>query len=720
MLTFLRKGFVLPLFLFFFTLTIYVSHLSPSVYGGDVGDLVSAIAVRGVAHPPGYPLFTLLGIAVSFLPFSATLAHKVGLISAISSALTVVLLFFIIKRLGGNNVLALLTSLTFAFFYQFWLYAEVAEVFALNTFFAASLFYLWLSFAETQKKIFFYAGCLVLGLSLSHHHTIILVFPGLLALCIKGLISLQSRVHRGRSNPDGRSGKTPQSQKRLPRSIHSLAMTESIYKMLALGTVLFFVGLLPYLYIPITASKNPAINWDDASTLPNFIRLVLRQDYGSFSAGPFAQPNIAQRFIELKGYFISLFTGFTVAGALLIILGVIYFFKKKRFYFFVLMITFLLSGPIFIFYAGFPIKSTFILGIYERFFILSAFFLVMLFPFGVQTLLDTLVNLVQNKDLKKLVRFSVVLFFIIPFSLFQFNNLKTNLSSIWIGDDLGYDYLAYNPPHSIVLLSGDTELFNAQYMYYARKLRNDEIIINMNNIATSDFFNAEYKKVLSKNKLYEEGDSDGVIDTLIEIAKQRPVLSMGELQYIDKKKEKLTWVPKGLLKELYVHKSPPTKEKYSKEIESIQNKLHVPRITKENALKLGNLTIADIKRNYANAALAIGTFYMSQYKETVLGEEWYHRAVAIDPTYNSSYKVIGSYYFEEKKDCKKAAEYFNASINVDKSDRLSYFLLYNVFKSCLKDDRQAENVAKSFKENFGREFLSEIQRVINDYESFNK
>ncbi len=693
MLTFFRKGLFLPSVLFFFISIIYTFYISLSVYGGDVGDLVSAISVKGVAHPPGYPLFTMLGILTFYLPIAATPAFKVGLISAIFSSLTIVILFLVIKKFGGKNLLALLGSLTLAFFYQFWLYAEIAEVFALNTFFAALLFYLWLCFSITSKKIYFYLGTFVLGLSLSHHHTIVLIFPALFLLFIKGM--------RG----SGRLGKLGKL---------------GVLGVLLRGTLLLLVGLLPYLYVPIAASHNPPINWDNATNLQNFIRLVLRQDYGSFSAGGFVPPSLEQRFIELKGYFISVFTGFTIAGSILIFLGSYYFVKNKRFYFFVLITAYLISGPLFIFYAGFPIKSTFILGIYERFFILSTFFLAIFLPFGANILLNPLVRFVQNKELKKLAGYSLLLFFIIPFSLFRFNNQKTNLSSIWIGDNLGYDYLAHNPQNSVVFLSGDTELFNTQYMHYARSVRSDEVIINMNNVGTSNFFNTEYKKVLKKHKEFKEGESDGVLATIVEIAKERPVFSMAELQYTDKKKNRLVWVPKGLLKELYVNKVLPTKDEYSKEVETIQNKLLVPFVTKENALKLGNLTIADIKRNYANAALATGSFYISEYQDDEKAFSWYKKALTIDPNYNTTYKVIGSYYFEEKKDCKKAAEYFGKSINVDRSDRLSFFLLYNVVKTCLKDERQAENIAKSFRENFGVEFLTAIQKIIKDYESLNK
>ena len=125
---------IAPFFLFFTTFIVYLHNNSSSVYGGDVGDFLSAIAVKGIPHPSGYPLFTMLGILFSYIPLDQPLAWKVGLISVIFSSLSVVLIYLIITELTGNKLLAVISSLILAFFYPFWLYAELAEVFVLNNF----------------------------------------------------------------------------------------------------------------------------------------------------------------------------------------------------------------------------------------------------------------------------------------------------------------------------------------------------------------------------------------------------------------------------------------------------------------------------------------------------------------------------------------------------------------------------------------------------------
>src|SRR5205814_10264196 len=55
--------------LFVVTLFVYLVTLSPTVNFIDSGEIITVGATAGIAHPPGYPLYTLLIIAASALPF---------------------------------------------------------------------------------------------------------------------------------------------------------------------------------------------------------------------------------------------------------------------------------------------------------------------------------------------------------------------------------------------------------------------------------------------------------------------------------------------------------------------------------------------------------------------------------------------------------------------------------------------------------------------------
>ena len=133
---YLKKNKYIDLvFLFYLTFFVYVHNLSPSVYGGDSGDLLSAAITKGVPHPSGYPLFTILGILFLKFPINATPAWKVGLVSALFSSLTVITAYLLVYQLVKNRYYSIICSLTLAFIYPFWLYSEIVEVFTLHSFF---------------------------------------------------------------------------------------------------------------------------------------------------------------------------------------------------------------------------------------------------------------------------------------------------------------------------------------------------------------------------------------------------------------------------------------------------------------------------------------------------------------------------------------------------------------------------------------------------------
>ena len=72
---------------FFFGL--YLSLQMPGIAGGDSGDLVTAAVVKGISHPPGYPLYTLLGWLLTRLPLGLPAAFTIGWLSPVPAAFAV-------------------------------------------------------------------------------------------------------------------------------------------------------------------------------------------------------------------------------------------------------------------------------------------------------------------------------------------------------------------------------------------------------------------------------------------------------------------------------------------------------------------------------------------------------------------------------------------------------------------------------------------------------
>lgn len=91
------------------SLIIYVFTLSPTVNFIDSGELVTAGATAGIAHPPGYPLYTLLIIIGGALPFGDR-AVGVNLISALAGALAVGLFYALVYEIVRHHLQSPVTA----------------------------------------------------------------------------------------------------------------------------------------------------------------------------------------------------------------------------------------------------------------------------------------------------------------------------------------------------------------------------------------------------------------------------------------------------------------------------------------------------------------------------------------------------------------------------------------------------------------------------------
>src|SRR5581483_3743926 len=157
--------------------------------------------------------------------------------------------------------------------------------------------------------------------------------------------------------------------------------------------LLFLGGLLPYLYVPIAASHHPAISWDNASTLSNFLDLLLRRDYGGFAPGIVNQTPFSVKLLHIKEYFTMLTVTYTIPVVIVCVGGLILFGLKEELITISLLVMFIISGPFFAFYSAPGVVSDFWLGVVERFYQLS--FIIFLFFFSIG--LSEMVRLFKSK-----------------------------------------------------------------------------------------------------------------------------------------------------------------------------------------------------------------------------------------------------------------------------------------------------------------------------------
>jgi hypothetical protein len=237
----------------------YAATLAPSITwandGADSGDLVTAAAVGGVAHPTGYPTFLLLARAFQLLPIG-DLALRTNLLAVCAALAAVAIVALVVTELCAEHgpyasVAGALGALALGLAPLFWSQAVIAEVHSLNALFAASL----ALFAVRELRggaapgLWAHARGLLAGLALGNHVTIALMVLGWLVAVAAGA-------------PQG-------------------ARLRSVTARLPwIG-----LGLLVYLYLPLRAATQPPINWGSPDTLAGFWWTVSGAPYRRLAFG---------------------------------------------------------------------------------------------------------------------------------------------------------------------------------------------------------------------------------------------------------------------------------------------------------------------------------------------------------------------------------------------------------------------------------------------------
>jgi 4-amino-4-deoxy-L-arabinose transferase-like glycosyltransferase len=163
----------LPIFTFLVGFVLYWLTLSPGLRAADEGEFQLVAARWGVAHPPGYPLYSLLGGIFVRLPVGGDPAWRLNLLSALIAAATLALVSSTARRTTGSALSGVLAALTLGSATTFWATATTASIRPLTAFFTALALYTLAAPASLRPTLL----ALALGLGVAHHPS--LVFFGL-------------------------------------------------------------------------------------------------------------------------------------------------------------------------------------------------------------------------------------------------------------------------------------------------------------------------------------------------------------------------------------------------------------------------------------------------------------------------------------------------------------------------------------------------------------
>jgi hypothetical protein len=137
----------------------------------DCGEFVACAFKVQLPHPPGAPMFVLLGrfFIILFGDEGQTAANAVNFMSALASAFTILFLFWTIthfarkmfvkvgEQLNGDQLFSVMAAgivgaLAYTFSDSFWFSAVEGEVYALSSFFTALVFWAMLKWEHADEK----------------------------------------------------------------------------------------------------------------------------------------------------------------------------------------------------------------------------------------------------------------------------------------------------------------------------------------------------------------------------------------------------------------------------------------------------------------------------------------------------------------------------------------------------------------------------------------
>lgn len=175
--------------------------VEPTASWWDCGEYISTSFKLQVGHPPGAPLFQMIGRFFSLMAFGdvTKVALMVNIMSALSSSFTILFLFWSITKIAkkltpaneemtiGRTIAIMgsgfVGSLAFAFSDSFWFSAGEGEVYAMSSFFTALVFWFILKWEDAADKPhnerWIVLIAFVIGLSIGVHLLNLLAIPAI-------------------------------------------------------------------------------------------------------------------------------------------------------------------------------------------------------------------------------------------------------------------------------------------------------------------------------------------------------------------------------------------------------------------------------------------------------------------------------------------------------------------------------------------------------------
>lgn len=321
---------IIGFLVFIVAFVVYSLTVQPSVSFWDCGEFLAASYYLQVPHPPGAPLFLLIGRFFMMIPFVENLGLRMNYVSVLSTAFSAMFLYFIIVKLISfyknrkpENLFdaisfygaGLIGSLTYIFLDTIWFNAVEAEVYAISTFFVSLITWLILTWyeksEETNNEKILLLIMYIIGLASGVHllsvlgiFTIVMIvyfrkyefnyrtfiYMGIFAVLffwavypgiIKFFPSLLAKF--GGTNL---TLKLSLVMAFIALMVYGMYWTKQNNKALAFLVIsslfLIFIGYTSYTMVIIRSNAHPPMNENEPDTMNEFVYYINREQYGDF------------------------------------------------------------------------------------------------------------------------------------------------------------------------------------------------------------------------------------------------------------------------------------------------------------------------------------------------------------------------------------------------------------------------------------------------------
>eukprot|EP00698_Gefionella_okellyi_P000292 TRINITY_DN10249_c0_g1_i2.p1 TRINITY_DN10249_c0_g1~~TRINITY_DN10249_c0_g1_i2.p1 ORF type:complete len:706 (-),score=142.26 TRINITY_DN10249_c0_g1_i2:13-2130(-) len=483
---------------------VYILTLYPSTGGGDSGELIATVCAMGVAHPPGYPLWTLLAKLFTMLVPIGTMAYRMNILSAVFGSICAMFISCTVSILTDAPFAGVLAGGLFAATRLAWENATQAEVFALNNAIVAVALYLTTRFIYTEKKSVVFAGAFVLGLGGSNQHTLVFYAAPI-------TISLLWWYRK------------------------ALLNVTDITKL----TVCLIAGLLPYIYLPISASFGPNFTWGDQRTVDGFLTHFLRKAFGTFQLGGGTHapsPTPEQFYDRLWLYWRNVLTETAYFGPVLAALAVLCLFVywrstsreyKRTVGLFVFCFAF--YTLVFQYLANLPLDEL-NKAVQARFYMQANIVVCICIGIGAYYLID------RWAKVPKLLSAIVMTAVLVGVVASRYH--ECDRSDMWLMHEHAQTALESMPPNAMLLLKGDIHMHTMVFLQQCEHFRTDvlEVSIPMQThpwyIEMNARMSPRLKNIVFPGKVYTMPTSRGTYDIkqLIDAnIRKRPVYVLREM-----------------------------------------------------------------------------------------------------------------------------------------------------------------------------------------------